>query len=102
MGQGELKAGGFDPLFSLNHTCAMYRDNLTRMSRRTWCTTKGPDRLQSLVNLYVCAHNFMIDCRRPKTEPLPGPGFLEPTPGADVQSSLKLLDQLSMPKRVHH
>jgi hypothetical protein len=60
VGQGELKAGGFDPLFSLNHTCAMYRDNVKCLSRRTWCTTKRPDRLQARLNLYVCAHNASL------------------------------------------
>lgn len=30
-GQGELKKVGFDPLFSLNHTCAMLRANLNRV-----------------------------------------------------------------------
>jgi hypothetical protein len=57
VGQGELKAGGFDPLFSLNHTAAMYRDRLKRLSRRTWCTTKRPDRLQLLMDLYAWHHN---------------------------------------------
>ena len=61
VGQGELKAGGFDPLFSLNHTCAMTRDNLKRLSRRTWCTTKRPDMLQHLLNLYMCYHNQTLD-----------------------------------------
>ena len=61
VGQGELKSGGFDPLFALNHSCAMFRDNIKRLSRRTWCTTKRPDRLQSLIDLYVIAHNAMID-----------------------------------------
>ena len=60
VGQGELKRGGFDPLFSLNHTCAMLRDNLKRLSRRTWCTTKDPDRLQDLVDLYAHYHNQKI------------------------------------------
>jgi transposase-like protein len=60
VGQGELKAGGFDPLFSLNHSCAMYRDNIKRLSRRTWCTTKRPDRLQHLIDLYAFAHNAKI------------------------------------------
>lgn len=64
VGQGELKAGGFDPLFSLNHSCAMFRDNLKRLARRTWCTTKRPDRLQCLINLYICAHNAMIEPTR--------------------------------------
>lgn len=57
VGQGELKAGGRDPLFALNHTCAMVRDNLKRLSRRTWCTTKKPERLQDLLDLYQWFHN---------------------------------------------
>ena len=56
-GQGELKKIGFDPLFSLNHTCAMLRDNLKRLSRRTWCTTKRPDRLAAQIALYAVYHN---------------------------------------------
>ena len=61
VGQGELKGGGWDPLFSLNHTCAMLRDNVKCLSRRTWCTTKRVDRLQYRLDLYVGAHNAMID-----------------------------------------
>ncbi len=61
VGQGELKRGGYDPLFSLNHSCAMIRDNIKRLSRRTWCTTKNPRQLQMLLNLYVCFHNMLID-----------------------------------------
>lgn len=61
VGQGELKAGGFDPLFSLNHTCAMFRDNIKRLSRRTWCTTKRVDRLQCFLDLYICYHNAWIE-----------------------------------------
>ncbi len=63
VGQGELKAGGWDPLFSLNHTCAMVRDNVKCLSRRTWCTTKRVDRLQCRLDLYVGAHNVMIDLK---------------------------------------
>jgi transposase-like protein len=63
VGQGELKAGGRDPLFSLNHTCAMVRDNVKCLSRRTWCTTKRVDRLQCRLDLYVGAHNVMIDLK---------------------------------------
>ena len=51
VGQGELKAGGFDPLFSLNHSCAMFRDNLKRLSRRTWCTYMVPPIVQEKRNL---------------------------------------------------
>ena len=60
VGQGELKAGGFDPLFSLNHTCAMFRDNMKRLTRKTWCTTKRVDRLQCLLDLYTVYHNDWI------------------------------------------
>lgn len=57
VGQGELKRGGKDPLFSLNHTCAMIRANVNRLFRRTWCTTKKIDRLQMHLNLYAHYHN---------------------------------------------
>lgn len=60
VGQGELKRGGFDPIFSLNHTCAMFRDNLKRLSRKTWCTTKKIDRLENLLYLYAWFHNLKI------------------------------------------
>ena len=56
-GQGELKAVVFDPLFSLNHTCAMFRANVNRLFRKTWCTTKKMDRLQAHLNLYSYYHN---------------------------------------------
>ena len=57
VGQGELKRGGFDPLFSLNHTAAQIRANVNRMFRRTWCTTKRRDRLRAHLLLYVDFHN---------------------------------------------
>lgn len=60
VGQGELKAGGFDPLFALNHSCASFRDDLKRLTRRTWCTTKRADRLQALLDLSICFHNARI------------------------------------------
>ena len=57
VGQGELKKIRFDPLFSLNHTCAMLRANLNRLFRRTWCTTKKPERLALHIAMYVVFHN---------------------------------------------
>lgn len=60
VGQGELKAGGFDPLFSLNHTCAMLRANINRLFRRTWCTTKRKDRLAQHIAIYARSHNQRI------------------------------------------
>jgi hypothetical protein len=56
-GQGELKKIGFDPLFSLNHTCAMLRANLNRLFRRTWCTTKTQQGLIDHLWIYMSYHN---------------------------------------------
>jgi hypothetical protein len=56
-GQGELKKIRFDPLFSLNHTCAMLRANLNRLFRKTWCTTKNMTGLIDHLYLYVQFHN---------------------------------------------
>ena len=60
VGQGELKSGGFDPLFSLNHTCAMLRANINRLFRRTWCTTKKPENLTEHLWIYAQSHNQRI------------------------------------------
>lgn len=60
VGQGELKKIGFDPLFSLNHTCAMIRDNIKQLSRRTWCTTKKADCLTNLLWVYLDFHNQVL------------------------------------------
>ena len=56
-GQGELKKVRFDPLFSLNHTCAKFRADVNRLFRRTWCTTKKPERLYDHLILYASYHN---------------------------------------------
>ena len=60
VGQGELKRGGKDPLFSLNHTCAMLRANINRLIRKTWCTTKVPERLAMHLAIYMEYHNFEL------------------------------------------
>jgi transposase-like protein len=60
VGQGELKKIGFDPLFSLNHTCAMLRANLNRLFRRTWCTTKTRQGLIDHLSIYVHYHNQVL------------------------------------------
>lgn len=59
-GLGELKSGGFDPLFSLNHTAAMIRAHVSRLFRRTWNTTKKKERLADHIAIYVQAHNQEI------------------------------------------
>lgn len=56
-GQGELKKVKFDPLFSLNHTCAKFRADINRLFRKTWCTTKRPDRLFMHLAIYSEFHN---------------------------------------------
>ena len=56
-GQGELKKVVFDPLYSLNHSCAMLRAHINRLIRKTWCTTKDPDRLADHIAIYVNYHN---------------------------------------------
>lgn len=62
VGQGELKGGGYDPLFSLNHSYAMFRANMSRLFRRTWNTTKKPERLALHIAMYALYHNlFLID-----------------------------------------
>ena len=59
-GQGELKTGGFDPIFSLNHTCAMLRANICRLIRKTWCTTKIMARLNDHLAIYAEFHNSVL------------------------------------------
>ena len=57
VGQGELKKLNYDPLFKLNHTCAMLRANINRLIRKTWCTTKDPMMLKKHLDIYICYHN---------------------------------------------
>ena len=68
-GQGELKKGGFDPLFALNHTCAMLRANVNRLIRKTWCTTKRPERLYLHLSMYADYQNQWNRKKRPPRFP---------------------------------
>lgn len=56
-GQGELKKLYYDPLFILNHTCAMLRANINRLIRKTWCTTKRIDRLEAHLEIFMHFYN---------------------------------------------
>ena len=56
-GQGEMKKIGRDPLFSINQTLAMLRDKMSRLSRRSWNTTKKPENLAHHLAIYIDAHN---------------------------------------------
>ena len=67
-GQGELRDKRFDPMFSLNHTCAMLRASINRLFRRTWCTSKKIEALADHIALYVDFHNRVL------TGPYPGFG----------------------------
>ncbi len=60
VGQGELKKLKFDPLFSLNHTCAMLRANVNRLFRKTWSTTKKVECLVDHLWIYVRYHNAVL------------------------------------------
>jgi transposase-like protein len=59
-GYGELKKLRFDPLFSLNHTCAMLRANMNRLLRRSWCLSKNKQGLIDHLSLYVSYHNRVL------------------------------------------
>lgn len=59
-GQGELKKKGYDPLFTVNHTLAMLRDNLSRLVRRTWATSKCIEALEDHIAIYVDYHNRVL------------------------------------------
>lgn len=59
-GQGELRDKRFDPMFALNHTCAMLRANINRLFRRTWCTSKKIEALSDHIALYVNFHNRVL------------------------------------------
>ncbi len=56
-GQGELKKKHYDPIFILNHSCAMFRANLNRLIRKTWCTTKRAERLQMHIDIFIDFYN---------------------------------------------
>ena len=62
----------------------MFRDNLKRLSRRSWCTTKRADRLQCLVHLYVCAHNSIIDMKKGRRRQHPRQTLFALTTGAEM------------------
>jgi AraC-like DNA-binding protein len=66
-GHGELKVGGFDPLFVVNHTFAMFRASVSRLIRKTWCTTKKIEALSDHLQVYIQYHNKVViqRCRQP-------------------------------------
>lgn len=65
VGQGELKKVGYDPLFAINHTCATFRYRTSRLVRRTWSTTKKPERLDLHLAIISLFHNRNLKAYRP-------------------------------------
>ena len=59
-GQGELKKTSKDPLYSINHTFAMMRDNVNRFVRRSWCVTQSLEMLQHHLEIYIKYHNTQL------------------------------------------
>jgi len=59
-GQGELKKLKYDPLFTINHSFAMMRANISRLLRRTWCISKKRDRLEMHVWLFIDFYNTVL------------------------------------------
>jgi hypothetical protein len=59
-GQGELKKVHFDPLFAVNHTCALLRANVNRLIRKTWCTTKDPMQLKNHLDIFMHFYNEVL------------------------------------------
>lgn len=43
----------YDPLFDVNHACALLRSQIKRLVRRSWCTTKKVENLQLHLDLFV-------------------------------------------------
>jgi hypothetical protein len=59
-GLGEMKKGKFDPIFSINHTFAMMRANISRLVKKTWSTTKKRSRLYLHLAMYALVHNWKL------------------------------------------
>lgn len=48
-----------NPLFPINHTLAMMRDNISRLVRRTWAASKLRRRLDLHFWMWVCYRNYV-------------------------------------------
>jgi transposase-like protein len=54
-----LARGSFNPLFPINTTMAMTRDNCGRLRRRSWLVTKKAERLQHHLLLFTVYRNYV-------------------------------------------
>jgi hypothetical protein len=51
-----------DPLFAINLICAKLRSDLAPLARKTWVTTKSPEKLQQLLSIYIAWNNGYEIC----------------------------------------
>ena len=49
--------GDYNSMWRLNHICAKLRNNVSRLRRKTWATTKRLDRLQAHLYLFIAYQN---------------------------------------------
>lgn len=64
VGQGELKKVRYDPLFKVNHACAMMRDGISTLVRKTWSVTQKLERLRDLVEIFIHYFNNVLITKR--------------------------------------
>ena len=55
----KLNKKSFDPLFAVNHKCALLRSHIKRLTRRSWCTTKKPENLQLHLDLFIISQEIL-------------------------------------------
>jgi transposase-like protein len=48
---------GYNELWKLNHVCAKLRHHISRLTRKTWATTKKMERLQMHLDLFIAYQN---------------------------------------------
>ena len=56
---GKLPRTTFNPLFPINTTLAMTRDNLGRLRRKSWLVTKKREYLRSHMNMFLVYRNYL-------------------------------------------
>jgi transposase-like protein len=49
----------WNPLFVVNHTCAMLRDGLSRLVRRSWAVSKQREKLEWHLWIYIAWRNYV-------------------------------------------
>lgn len=60
----ETHVNDYAGMWRLNHTCAKLRHHISRLTRKTWATTKKMDRLQMHLDLgifdWLSPYGFLI------------------------------------------